>query len=58
MEMERGFPPFQRILGKAPDDAGRLFKDEKQVPSLLSEGGFEEDEKRRRDNSGSIWSCL
>ena len=52
METERGFSPFQRMLGKAPDDAGRFFKDETQVPlspALLSDGGFEEDEKMRTE---------
>ena len=51
MEMERGSSPFQRMLGKAPDDTGRFFKDKTQVPlspALLSNRGFEEDEKLRR----------
>lgn len=50
MDSVRGFTPIQRIMGKAPDDAGRFFKSDNQIPicrDMLQDGGFTNDVEMR-----------
>ena len=52
MEMVRGFSPIQRLLGRAPDNAGRIFDSPEEVPicpEMLKDGGLSEDEKMRAE---------
>ena len=51
MDMIDGYTPAQRVFGRAPDDFGRFFKDQAEVPlhpSLVADGGFREDSDVRR----------
>ena len=46
----KGFSPMQHMLGKAPDESGRMFEEptiRPVHPELLRDGGFAEDEKLR-----------
>ena len=46
----KGFSPLQHMLGKAPDESGRMFENptiRPVHPELLRDGGFAEDEKLR-----------
>ena len=51
MEMVEGYTPAQRVFGRAPDDFGRFFKDNTEVPihpTLVEDGGFREDSEVRK----------
>ena len=49
-EQHKGYSPLQQVLGRAPDEYGRMFENEEVRPihpSILDDGGFKEDVQMR-----------